>query len=267
MVSLPEIFDIAYSSVGLAPINTVAHYRLAASCGFVSIKGDIRPTADGGLVMCHDAGFTFGTDGRIGRFDRQNNTPILTLRYDDLLRTEYAETAPDGTHPRVASLDDFLRTARETGKYAFITVRDEEIPAVVAEMFRLIRANGMEERCVVNSFTYETLRETRRYSDTVPVSHVQPHYAALTEDIVRAAADLGNSLVCMFSYPDRDGKAMEAIRASAPAMELARSLGMRLFQAIVPTAEERAACLELGFSGFQLLRVFPPYAVPAVQQG
>ncbi len=266
MVNLPEIFDIAYSTVGLAPINTVAHYKLAASCGFQGIKGDIRPTADGGLVMCHDAGFTFGADGRIGRFDRQNNTPILTIRYDDLLRTEYAATAPDGTHPHVASLDDFLRIARETGKYAYITVRDKEIPAVVAEMFRLIRAHGMEDRCIVNSFTYATLLETRRYSDSVPVSHVQPLQAVLTEDIVRAAAELGNSLVCMFSYPDRDGRAMEAIRASAPAMDLARSLNTRLFEAQVTTAEERAACIKLGFTGFQLLRVFPPYAVPAAPQ-
>ena len=267
MVSLPEILDIAYSTVGLAPINTVAHYRLAASCGFPSIKGDIRPTADGGLVMCHDAGFTFDADGRIGRFDKQHYTPILSMRYADCLRLEYADTAPDGTHPHVASLEDFLRVSREAGKYAFITARNEEIPTVVAEMFRLIRQIGMEDRCIVNSFTYETLKETRRYSASVPVSHVQPHWAALTGDIVRAAADLGNALVCMFSYPDKDGKAAEAIQASAPAMELAQSLGMRLFQAAIPTAEERTACLDLGFSGFQLLHVFPPYAVPEKEVG
>lgn len=257
------IFDIAYSTVGLRPINTAEHYRFAAACGYPALKGDVRPTKDGGLVMCHDAGFTIGEDGRIGRFDRENNTPILTLGYEECRKMEY--DAMRGALPQpatVATLDDFLGICRETGKYAFITVRDQEIPAVVAEMMRLIRLHGMEERCVVNSFTYETIAETRKYSDVIPVSHVQGHWRVLTDETVKKAAALGNAIVCMFSFPDKEGKGMEAVRASLPAIETAKAEGVRLFQAILTEQKEREECLKLGFTGFQLERVFPPFSVP-----
>ena len=54
------VLRIAYSDLMLtpgnllAPINTAEHYYLAAHLGFNAIKGDVRITADGGLIMCHD---------------------------------------------------------------------------------------------------------------------------------------------------------------------------------------------------------------------
>ena len=263
MIVLPEIFDIAYSTVRIAPINTETHYRMAAACGYPVLKGDIQPTVDGGLVMCHDSGFTFGEDGRIGKFDREHNTPIRTLRYDDLLQRQYVPYPSDPLiEEHVASLDTFLRVCRETGKYAFITARDKEIPTVVSEMFRLIRKHGMEERCVINSFTYETLQEVRKYSSEIPISHVQGHFWTLTDAIVDGAADLGNAVISMFSYPYTEGRTEEAIKTSMPAVERALGRGMRMFQAILTRPEDREACLKLGFTGFQLMEVFPPYAKP-----
>ena len=264
MTVLPEIFDIAYSNVGIAPINTETHYRMAAACGYPVLKGDIQPTADGGLVMCHDSGFTCDEAGRIGRFDREHNTPIRTLRFDDALRMQYLPYQADPViQEHVASLDTFLRVCRETGKFAFITARDKEIPTVVAEMMRLIRLHGMEERCVINSFTYETLQEVRKYTADIPISHVQGRCAVLTDAVVDAAADLGNAVISMFSYPYLEDRTEEAIRASMPAVQRALGRDMRMFQAILTRQEDREACLKLGFTGFQLMRVFPPYAVPA----
>ena len=57
---------IAYSSVtgSEGAINTAKHYEWAAKQGvFSALKGDVRPTLDGELIMCHDAGFTLSTGG------------------------------------------------------------------------------------------------------------------------------------------------------------------------------------------------------------
>ena len=66
----------------------------------------------------------------------------------------------------------------------------------------------------------------------------------------------------MFSYPYTEGKTEEALRTSMPAVQRALGRDMRMFQAILTRQEDREACLKLGFTGFQLMRVFPPYAVP-----
>lgn len=55
---------IAYSSVtgSEGAINTAEHYTWAAKQGFTALKGDVRPTFDDELIMCHDAGFTVSVD-------------------------------------------------------------------------------------------------------------------------------------------------------------------------------------------------------------
>ncbi len=59
-----RILNIAYSDIGAAPKNSAEHFQIAAHLGFNALKGDVRITADGGLVMCHDAGITLDENGR-----------------------------------------------------------------------------------------------------------------------------------------------------------------------------------------------------------
>ena len=260
-----QIFDIAYSSIGLAPTNSAEHYRLAASCGFPALKGDIRPTSDGGLVMCHDSGFTFDADGRITKFDKKENRPILDMTYEECIAKEYTAFHDTlGYYAHVTPYEDFVRVCAETGRFCFTTIRDKNIPQACAEMFRIVRKYGMEDRLMVNSFTYEALKETRKYSSTVPVSFVQGYHDALTDPIVDAAADLGNAVISMFSFlGDWDG--FDVIGESMPVIERALGRNIPLFQAIVTRAEDRERALACGFTGFQLARLMAPYALPKTE--
>ena len=56
-ISYSRLFEDAGS------VNTAEHYRYCGSLPFTSIKGDIRPTIDGGIIMCHDPGFTLDENG------------------------------------------------------------------------------------------------------------------------------------------------------------------------------------------------------------
>ena len=257
-----QLLDIAYSSLNIAPINTVEHYWLAASCGFPALKGDIRPTADGALVMCHDRGFTFDADGRITRFNPDDNKPILDMNFRECLSLEYNSFHDSlGYCARVTPYEDFVRICAETGKVCFTTIRDERIPQASTEMLRIIKKYSMEDRLIVNSFSYEALEETRKYSQTIPVSHVQPYCKILTKDTVDAASDLGNAIISMFSFPGNDS-GFDCILASAPVIEYALSRNIIMFQAILDKQEDRERAIQFGFSGFQISRLFAPYALP-----
>ncbi len=52
------VLNIVYSDLLFAPMNSAEQYQLAAHLGFDALRGDVRITADGGLVMCHDEGIT-----------------------------------------------------------------------------------------------------------------------------------------------------------------------------------------------------------------
>ena len=86
------VFDyIAYSRLDdgdKGPINSEEHLRYCASLPYTTLKADVQPTSDGGLVLCHDKGFTF-SDGRIVTYDKNDSTPINSLTTAQCLSLEY----------------------------------------------------------------------------------------------------------------------------------------------------------------------------------
>jgi glycerophosphoryl diester phosphodiesterase len=64
-----NVLKISYSTLPGLPIpwNTAELYEEAARLGFDGIKGDVTPTRDGRLIMCHDSFFSmtevFGING------------------------------------------------------------------------------------------------------------------------------------------------------------------------------------------------------------
>ncbi|MFA5944177.1 MAG: glycerophosphodiester phosphodiesterase family protein [Candidatus Thermoplasmatota archaeon] len=72
--------------------NTLAGFQAAAKAGFPAIEMDLRTTADGEVVVLHDAGLERTTNG---------NGRVADMRYDDVRR----HPTPEGPVPR---LDDVL---------------------------------------------------------------------------------------------------------------------------------------------------------------
>lgn len=79
------------------PENTLAAFQAAAKAGFPAIEMDLRATADGEVVVLHDAGIERTTDG---------NGRVADMRYDDVRR----HPTPEGPVPR---LDDVLSAMRD----------------------------------------------------------------------------------------------------------------------------------------------------------
>ena len=109
----------------------------------------------------------------------------------------------------------------------------------------------MEDKCVINSFTYETLGEVRKYSDKIPVSNVFHKSDVLTPETVRMVADLGNSIATPFTFEAPN--AYEVVKASEAGYREAKRLGVYLHMAQIPTPMDRENLIKRGFTGFQLL--------------
>lgn len=255
---LNQIMNTAYSSIDLAPINTAEHYLLAAHLGFNALKGDVRITADDQLVMCHDTGITLDENGRIGKFDANNQLRFIDLDYDYLMGLQYSGMHEKlGHYAKVSSFDTFIRICKETGKIAYITLRDHKIPELARQVMQTLRKYHMESWCVVNSFTLETLQEIRKHSDIIPLSQVQKYKSLLTRETVDALLPLGNVMITLFQYPDSDPESLW--NGSEDAIAYAQSFGIPIHMAQVGAYADYCNLIRKGVQGFHLYRPIFPY--------
>ena len=259
-----EVMNTAYSTIGLAPINSAEHFQLAAHLGFNALKGDVRITADNKLIMCHDAGFTLDENGRVTTYNSSDSIVIKDTNYADLMALEYiANNGVLGHYAKVCDFDTFIRICKETGKIAYITLRENKIPNLVAGMMDTLRKYHMESHCVVNSYTLDTLREVRKYSDTIPLSMVINLGATLTKEMVDKVIPLGNSMVTMFLYPTDNPIGLWD--ASAEALAYAAENDVQIHMAQVGSYSDYSDMVQRGVQGFHLLKPFLPYQRSDVQ--
>ena len=137
-----------------APENTLEAMRLAIADGAEGIEFDVRLSADGEVVVIHDPTVDRTTNGTGSverltvaelqsldagfRFDVRARDPVVTVRH------------------RIPTLAEVL------GELAAVPLLIEiKHPAAAVATRRLIERHGAEDRCVVGSFSDETLNAFR----------------------------------------------------------------------------------------------------------
>ena len=249
------VFDyIAYSRLDdgdKGPINSEEHLRYCASLPFTTLKADVQPTSDGGLVLCHDTGFTFN-DGRIVTYDQNNSMPICNLTTQQCLSLEYNKQY-DGKYCKVTDFETFIRICSEFNKWALITVRDEHVDEVVAAVMPILEKYNWVENSVINSFTVDTLEAFRKASSDIKLSYVLKYGKVLTRMDVDTALRLGNCNITTFHFRVSDTQTGWAtMEESADGIAYAKSKGVKLYQAQVAQGVELKKLIEAGYSGAQL---------------
>ena len=237
-----ERLNIAYSSIGRKPINTVEHFTDAATnYGYNALKCDVRPTSDGELVCCHDAGFTFDGNGYITTYDSANQTKI----HDVTAATCLGYSFRTGEHPCLVG--DYLDVCREQGKVAFITIRNEYMDVVIPKLLEELRVHNMTYSAIINCMTYESLVQWRQLDQTVMINYTLNFGVAIDQMQIDRAVGLGYCSLCGFSLSG------SAVNPSASCdFEYARANGIRLLQAIAYKEGSPEACYALGYDGCQI---------------
>ena len=253
-----EMLKIAYSDIFLAPINTLEHFLTAAHLGFNALKCDCRLSSDGVVILCHDAGFTIDSNGRITKYSASNSTPIHSMTAAECLALEHATSLYDMDHlAHPCTLDDFLTVCKDTGKIPFITLRDEYVDDTITAILNALDKFGLRNIAIINSLTFSSLKSMRAADPYISLNYVISSGAVLTNEVVDNCAALTNCSVSLFTIPsDSDGSIYES---SKEAVRYAQSIGVNVQNALISSAEQYNKFLSEGFSGLQIQRAIFPY--------
>lgn len=174
---------------GLAPENTIPAFQLAISNSFESIECDVQITKDGYPVVIHDTTVDRTTNGT-------GNVKDLTLMQLQALDASNDMTFFAGT--KIPLMDDYLKVAKGNSKYIYPEIKGYRTQSDISIIVNKIKEHGMENRCVIQSFTATDLDVARTYSDKVILG-----YLASTRDTALSRLDMaqadGNAVVLISS--------------------------------------------------------------------
>lgn len=234
---------IAYSSItgSTAKINSREHFVECAKLAFVSLKGDVRPTSDGKLVMCHDAGFTLNSDGRVTSFNAGNYAAIHDMTEAQCLALRH--TNDDA----VVGFDEYVRICKKYGKVPFVTIRDEYTDTVVDEVLRVLKKYSMENDAIINSMTYASLEAARKQHPTICLCYTMASSVRLAKTHIDYCVNLGNCIVNGFDFPSFGGFAN--LEAAQEVLAYAQEKNIRVYEAQNGDAADVDRLLEYGVVG------------------
>ena len=254
-----EFLAISYSNIGVSTINTIETYLSAGHFGFNVCKGDVRPTSDGKLIMCHDPGFTFDGNGRITDYNSSNKTLIHDMTYETAMSKEYAGNASasnNNHYQKVADIDGFLDACKQYGMIAFITVRDEYISTVCSEVMSALKRHGMMERAIINSYTPAMLSAFRFADDNIPLSFIQSDNASVTTSYVNRFAPYGNMYITLVSSVSDMKTYITGLKS---VLDHAREKGIGIMFSLPSSMADVFWLRDNGIAGAQIGAVVMPY--------
>ena len=161
-LSLPTVIGHR-GAAARAPENTLAGFRAAEALGCAWVEFDVRLTADGALVVCHDDALARTTNGT-GRISR---LPLAAIRQFDAGAWFGATFAGE----RIPTLDEVLALCRELELGANVEIKAERgrgaaTAAVVADC--LDRLTGSLPPVLISSFLPNAMAEAARLAPQIP---------------------------------------------------------------------------------------------------
>lgn len=144
---------------GLAPENTLYAFERARDLGVDVIEMDVRSTADGTLVVFHDATLDRTTDGT-GRVNEMTLEALKKLDAGYRWSPDGGKTFPlRASNIKVATLEEVFTTLPAM---KFNIEPKQLTPSLVKPLCSAIREHAMVDRVVIGSFTQTVLDEFRR---------------------------------------------------------------------------------------------------------
>jgi glycerophosphoryl diester phosphodiesterase len=171
---MPRVLRIGHrGAAGHAPENTLAAIRKGVALGADFVELDVRRTADGVLVILHDATVNRTTDGK-GRIDRLSLREVRTFN------------AGNGEH--VPTLEEVLKIAR--GNVGLMLELKAE--GVAAQTVESVRAAGFTAPVIYASFLHKELTQVRAAD---PEASLMMLFGGLARASVARAIQYGSSYV------------------------------------------------------------------------
>ena len=183
-VEKPKLIAHRGFAVGI-PQNSLPAFEAAGKLGFWAIETDVRKSADGVLMCCHDA----TVDSMF-----RGSGAVEAMTYDQLKRLEFKEEKSNGClfSGAMPSFDEYLSLCKAYGSIPFIETKTSDISDVLEAALRLFR----EEEIVISSVQMQHLEIVRQITDRVFIHHIFSD-----EQTLLRLQELGNSGLS-YNYPD-----------------------------------------------------------------
>jgi len=153
-----EFLVVAHrGGLGLGPESTLPVFRRAVEMGVDVLEMDVRRSADGTLVVFHDARVDRATDGT-GRIDSLTLDQLKELDAGYRWRTDAGTYVFRGQGLRILTLEEVFRAFPH--QRMLVEIKSKEAP-VARDLCASVRAHGMLEKVVVASFHGKVLRAFR----------------------------------------------------------------------------------------------------------
>lgn len=146
----------------VAPENTLAAFRLASDLGADGVELDVRATADGQLVVIHDAAVDRTTDG---------TGAIAALTFAQVRAVDAGRKfGPAFAGERVPLLSEVLEAAR--GR--LLVDIEVKAPGIEPALVDLIRQMKMADSVLITSFDLQVVSHARALAPEIPAGLLQP---------------------------------------------------------------------------------------------
>ena len=152
---------------GLIPENTLKAFQYSAKMGVDALELDVHSTADGTLVVHHDASVDRTTDGR-GRVNELTIDAIKKLDAGYIFSIDGGQTFPfRGKGVTVPTLEEIFDALPEM---TFNIEPKQHTPSIIAPLCNLLRERKMTDKTIVGSFNQTTIDDFRRQCPEVATS-------------------------------------------------------------------------------------------------
>jgi glycerophosphoryl diester phosphodiesterase len=190
-------------AAGEAPENTIASFQLAIEQGCTALELDIHVSADGEIIVCHDATIDRTTDRRGAIKD---------------LTVEQIKQADAGRWFHKAFTGERLPLLKEvfdavpTGFPINVEIKCYKHPQVAQKLITLLHNSGRLNSVIVSSFGYEVLYSLKRAEPEIRIGllydkridyqglaewnkvklySLHPHHLLVNQDYAKAAINQG----------------------------------------------------------------------------
>lgn len=151
-----------------APENTVEGSLLAYSHGADIIENDVYLSADGEVVVMHDATIDRTTNGT-------GNIESMTLaqikKY--LVNKQFGNKYPNCEIPTLA---EYFEAFKDNDAHIFIEIKSKKT-AIVAEIYEVVQKYNFEDRVSIIAFGKNIMRECKRVCPQISLGYLVSNYS------------------------------------------------------------------------------------------
>ncbi len=141
----------------LAPENTLASIRLAASLGVSAVEFDVHRSADGIPVVIHDSGLARTTNGR-GLVRKQSFEALQQLSAGEWFGSEF----------RFEKIPSLAQAIRAAGTEMILCIEIKTAEPILKSVFGELEEAGAMGRTVMFSFKSKQIETSKRLRPEIP---------------------------------------------------------------------------------------------------